>query len=132
MRSLRRFLETRRALGGLVVALALTLKLLVPAGFMPGVADGRIVIELCTGSGPVAMAIPIRNDAPGETGKHHKPEAPCAFSALSTPHLAAADPLVLAALLLFIMALGTRAHAPPPACASPRLRPPLRGPPRLD
>ena len=51
------------------------------------------------------------------------------FAGLSAPSLAAADLVLLAAAILFVMALGMRAVASLEAPASLHLRPYLRGPP---
>lgn len=67
----------------------------MPAGFMPVVANGVILVQLCSGQGPQTIALEL----PGKTGEHDhgehkKAEAPCAFSGLSSPTLAAADALL--------------------------------------
>ncbi|OAN63175.1 hypothetical protein A7X12_01335 [Sphingomonas sp. TDK1] len=99
---------------------------------MPTVAEGRMVVRMCSGTGPMTMVMAI----PGlEQGKHdgedhrEKHEPPCAFSGLSAPSLAATDPILLALALLFVLAMGIRVLAAPAMAAPPYLRPPLRGPP---
>lgn len=132
MHSFRRLVLSNRKFAGLLLALVLAMKLLMPAGFMPTVADGHIVITICSGSGPtkMVMAIPgMEHDKSGGEGHRDNTATPCAFSGLSTPSLAAADPVLLAAAILFVMVLGLRNAAPPVITASPHLRPPLRGPP---
>jgi hypothetical protein len=130
---LRHLLLTYRAAAALVVALALVVRVLVPAGFMPMVDRGGISIVLCTGTGPqtVSMAMPgMDHGAEHGPAKHDggKPEAPCAFAGLSAPALGGADPALLLGALLFILLAGW-APVRRPAVAAPRLRPPLRGPP---
>jgi len=91
-----------------VLALALpwlVLRLLLPAGFMPVVADGRAALDLCTAQG-LQLAQPVGGpgspdhpggEAPGTRGH----DAPCAFAASATaapapaPHTDAA-PVVAA------------------------------------
>ena len=127
---LRRLVLNNPALASFVLALALAMKLVVPAGFMPTVDDGHIVISICTGTGPMKMVMAVPGKAPGEDGGHHeKAEQPCAFAGLSLPSLAAADPALLAAAILFVMVLGLRPIIPIARTAAPYLRPPLRGPP---
>src|SRR3546814_5427229 len=75
---------------------ALMMKVLVPAGFMPTVSSGAILVQLCSGQGLQTAMLEI----PGQSGDHdpadHKQaEMPCAFSGLSSPALAAADPVLL-------------------------------------
>lgn len=106
------------------------MKLLIPAGFMPMVADGRMVVRLCSGTGPMAMAVSgFGQNKTDHDSNHDKHEQPCAFSGLSAPSLAAADPALLALAILFVLAMGIRALALPATAAPPYLRPPLRGPP---
>ncbi len=107
------------------------MKVLVPAGFMPTVDHGQIVISICSGTGPMTMvmAMPgMEHGKPGEN-QHSKSEQPCAFSGLSAPSLAAADPVLLAIAILFVMALALRPMVPSVVRQRPHLRPPLRGPP---
>lgn len=118
-------------LAGVLIALAMMMKLLVPGGFMPTYNHGRFVISICSGAGSMNMVINIpglESDKPGER-QHGKSEQPCAFSGLSAPSLAAADPILLAMAILFIMALALRPMVPIGARQHARLRPPLRGPP---
>jgi hypothetical protein len=68
------------------------------------------------------------DEHPGKA--HDMREMPCAFAGLSTAMLGAVDPILLAVFIAFVMATGLARIAPPPPAASPRLRPPLRRPPR--
>ena len=135
MTALRRLFLRHRALAGWIVAAALLMKLLVPAGYMPTMAGNSVIIQICSGYGPMtmAMAMPIPGPIPGkEQGQDHqqdKAEMPCAFSGLSAPTLAAADPILLALAILFVMVAGARFVVPLPARSPAHLRPPLRGPP---
>src|SRR3546814_12771157 len=83
------------------------LKVLVPAGFMPTVSSGTILVQLCSGQGPQTVMMEL----PGRSGDHdpadHKQaDMPCAFSGLSSPALAAADPILLALAIALILAIG--------------------------
>jgi hypothetical protein len=129
---LRRLVLSNRPLAIAILALALLMKLAMPGGFMPTVSNGQIVVILCSGTGAstIVMTIPGPGDKP-DGGEHSgKAEQPCAFAGLSMPSLAAVDPILLAAAILFVLALGVRPLLLLPApTASPYLRPPLRGPP---
>lgn len=143
-----RTLFAQRHLAVLICAAALLVKLIVPAGFMVGQVDGHAAIILCPGSGPVPPALVARHEAmamPGQAAMHHGMgdhpdhsddthgrDMPCAFAGLAAPGLAAVDPIQLALLLVFILALGVAQATTPPPCAAPYLRPPLRGPPSLS
>lgn len=125
----------------LVIVVALAMKAVVPAGFMPMLVEGRVVIALCSGSGPVTAIADMGHHGAmaAHHGGHGKPDAPqhdnkpqpCAFSGLTAPSLAGADPVVLAIAVAFVLALGLRVVAALPATRPVRLRPPLRGPPAI-
>lgn len=132
--SLRRLALNHRRLAGLVLGLVLAMRLVMPAGFMPAVFDGHIVVSICSGSGPATMVVAVPGAAHGKAGEadhQGKAAAPCAFAGLHAPALAAVDPILLAAAILFIMAVGIRAAAPPPAGDAHHLRPPSRAPPAV-
>jgi len=129
---LRRLVLSNHRLAIAILALALLMKLIMPAGFMPTVSNGQIVVSMCSGTGPmeVVMTIPGLGHQPDNGGAHGgKAEQPCAFAGLSAPSLAAADPILLATAILFLLALGIRAPLLPASAAPPYLRPPARGPP---
>jgi hypothetical protein len=119
-----------------VLACALAMKILVPAGFMPVVSGGRVTIEICGGTVPVqtvmapmmAMAMPGMAHHSGKSD-HQEREMPCAFSGLTAPSLAAVDPVLLAIAIAFIVGLVFRVRTAVPIAAQAHLRPPLRGPP---
>ena len=128
-----RHLLAQRRLAALILTAALLMKLLVPAGFMIGGHDGTITIEVCSGTAPRTMtiAVPGMGDQTPDHDKadHGKAEMPCAFAGLSAAALGSIDPIQLAALIAFVLAIGL-ARAPLPAPTRTRhLRPPLRGPP---
>lgn len=128
MSELRRYLRSRPWLAALVIAAALALRVLVPAGFMPTVADGRVTLTLCSGVAPAPM---VR--MPGMM--HHeggdRAQSPCAFADLALPMSGGADPVLLVAALAFVMAVAVRRVVPLAPRAFARLRPPLRGPPPI-
>jgi hypothetical protein len=128
--TLRSFLARHRWLAIWLAGTALMMKVLVPAGFMPTVSSGAISVQLCSGQGLQTAMLEI----PGKSGDHdpteHKQsETPCAFSGLSSPVIAAADPALLAIAIAFILAMGFLPVAFVLPVASPSLRPPPIGPP---
>lgn len=130
MRTLHRRLRSHPGLVALVFAAALALRVLVPAGFMPTVADGRVTLMLCSGVQPAQPMAAM----PGMA--HHNSDhgggmvgSPCAYADLAVPALGAADPVLLAVALAFVMALAIRRAIPLAPREFARLRPPLRGPP---
>lgn len=135
MRALRTLVLGNQVLVAALLALALLMKLAVPAGFMPTISDGRILVSVCSGTGPTTMVMTIpgvEHGKPDGDTRHDKAEQPCAFAGLSAPSLAAADPILLAAAILFVLILGTRPFAALVSTTPPHLRPPLRGPPARD
>ncbi len=132
MFALGRLAMTHRRWALLVLALALLAKALMPAGYMPSVAGKTLTLAMCNGTGPVTVTIPVsgHGDA-GKTSDSKGSDSPCAFSALGAQALAAADPVVRAAAILFAFAFALLALPAPPLRRERHLRPPLRGPPAL-
>jgi hypothetical protein len=129
----RRLLDQRH-LATLLCAAVLLVKLLVPAGYMIESDRGHITISICSGTAPrmMTMEVPglhggMADHAPGKD--HGKAEMPCAFAGLSAAALGAIDPVQLAALIAFVVAIGLSRALLPAPFAPARLRPPLRGPP---
>ena len=146
---LRRLILCHRALAVLICAVALAVKLLVPAGYMIGDAGGRTVMILCPGAAmpaaaaaaaaATATATPMDHGgmathaAGDDAGKAHgMAEPPCAFAGLAAPALAAADPLLLAIAIAYGLAVALRPVRVASRAAAPHLRPPLRGPPAFS
>ncbi len=133
MQAVRQLLAQRH-FAVLLCAATLLLKLLVPTGYMIDNDHGRMTVTICSGFGPATMTMDMpgmHGDMPdhGKSKDHGKAEMPCAFSGLSAAMLGSIDPVQLAALIVFILALGLIATIPPAASRPAYLRPPLRGPP---
>lgn len=134
-----RHLLAQRHVAILLCTAALLVKLLVPAGYMIDRDHRRIAITICSGDAPAQMTMSLPADMPamhggdmaghGKTKDRGKAEMPCAFSSLSSPAIGAIDPLLLATLIAFVLAVGRMASAPLRLSRSAYLRPPLRGPP---
>lgn len=131
MAAFRLFLRDHRRFAVLLVALALAMKALMPAGYMVA-ADGAqvLTITICAdaqgGSYTKQIVVP-------HSGKHAAPaeqaKDACPYSALSMAMLGGADATLLA--LVFILALGFVAAPRLRLEQTLRLRPPLRGPPAI-
>ena len=135
MGTLRTFLLRYRALAFAVLALALAMRAIVPAGTMIGTEPKVLTIRICddtqlsaaaASAKPRDIAIPMKGEP---AGKHSKADDQCAFGALAFASLGGADPIQLALALLFILATGFAALAQPAPRRTTHLRPPLRGPP---
>ena len=130
MTETRKFLGRHHWLCALLLGATLIVKALMPAGFMPVVSNDAILVQLCSGQGPQTIALEL----PGKTGdhdhgEHRKAETPCAFSGLSSPTLAGADPILLAIAIAFVIATGFRLPARVVLWRGIYLRPPAIGPP---
>lgn len=154
MQSLRSTLRSHAWLAALVMMAGLMLRLMVPAGFMPVAEERGIILVPCSGYGPMNLAPPpshatTMTDMRG--GPHHgyhgasatpmtaghadhgaggsQAQQGCAFADLAMPLVAGADPIQLAAAMLFIVVAALFFRAALPIAEARRLRPPLRAPP---
>jgi len=113
------------------VSLVLLLRALVPSGFMPVETNGRIVVQLCTGTGPATMVLDLGKAAPTSGDQHKAGDGPCTYAGtFAGGLLAATPPSVLApALALALLPNGAaiadltvhRLAAPPPPAIGPPL-----------
>ncbi len=131
---MRRLFRDHAWIAALIVAAAMLLRVVVPAGFMTTTgADGQLTVMVCSGEGSRAMTIAIpglaeksERQAPGE---HEKAGTTCAFAGLAAPFLGGADPILLLAALAMVAAALLRTGQRFRPLALQHLRPPLRGPP---
>ena len=123
--------QARQHVGLALVAMALVMRLLVPAGWMPSVENGRAGITICTGMGMAQAWVDsngkIHKSQPNKNGQG---ERPCVFgglgAALDVPALATlplyAPPLTaITILLLPTVTVGHGLVAPPPPSTGPPL-----------
>lgn len=125
---LRRFILSHRFAFGALLALALAMRLVMPAGFMPAMGTGKLRVLVCTEFGPQRVAIDIPG-APTKPDDATKADQPCAFAGLGLALLPGADPVQIAAALAFILALGFAEIGLPRLVRVRHAWPPLRGPP---
>ncbi len=130
MTHLRAFMQHRWTLALWLVAAALFVRAVVPVGYM---LDGN----------GTTLSFTICNDATGAMTTHEvvipddgkadlaNADSPCAFSGLAHAALGGADAPLLAAAILFILALGFAPVALPRVKSARHVRPPLRGPPAI-
>ena len=126
-RSLRQNDAMRLLFAGLM-ALALFVRIAVPAGFMPGSTAHGITVELC--SGVAGQKILIDLDAPAKRDAGNMADGACLFASGIAPHLLAPAVLGVVFALLPVLAapLGTAiADLTPHRLAAPP--PPSQGPP---
>lgn len=129
MTALRALLLARSRLALALVALALAVRLLVPAGMMPGSGDKILAVQICADASgvPQSQVIVI----PGKQASHENNAAKgtCAFASMAAPVLGGAGPILLAVALAFILAIGLALAAPALPARFSRFQPPTRGPP---
>lgn len=154
MTALRRLVLDHRALALWLALAALAVRLMVPAGFMIGQADGRVTLQICSGFGPVTMP-PATHAAPmamgagdtmpamahdaamaGHHGGDHEDGAghagtdmPCAYATLAHGADARTDALLLVIAIAFVMARGVAPRRVEALQSVAHLRPPSQGPP---
>ncbi len=127
----RRLILTHPRFAAALVACVLAMKLLAPAGFMPVIAPGQIMVVMCTGMGQQRVAIDIPG-LPAQQDDAQKSDRPCIFAGFGSAMLGGADPVQLAQALLFILALGVAGVAVSRIGHARHLWPPMRGPPPIS
>ncbi len=137
MGSLRTLLGHHRLLAALLLALALAMKALVPAGTMPAPSARLLTVSICADMSGGAMvrqiAIPMSGKPADSRSTQGKGEATCPYaSALGMAALGGADAPLLALALAFIVALVLLTSRAAPPSTRFHLRPPLRGPPVIS
>jgi len=126
-----RDLKVGKALFAIAVLLALSLRIVIPAGFMPTVSSQALVVELCSGMSGKTITIDIGKKLPGDK-EHHTADSPCVFATglghglLASVGLTAIPPFVYGLTVFTGTAIAdltiSRLAAPPP---------PSQGPPAL-
>jgi len=117
-----------------LLALALAVKAVVPAGFMLSAGGDRfLTVTICSDASgspkQMQIAIPGKRDTGGDHSDAASKATHCAFSGLGNSALGGTDPLLLAVALAFILLIGFAPLPALPARDIPFLRPQLRGPP---
>lgn len=137
MTRLRALIHDHARLTLVLLAVVLAVKAALPAGFMIA-SDGErfITVTVCSDATGVPkqmqIALPGKDAAKADHAEAADKGAPCAFAGLGHAMLSGADPLLLAAALVFILLTGLAPLTAPPLRGIPYLRPPLRGPPQLS
>lgn len=102
-----------------MLLVALAMRLIVPAGYMPVAASGGWTMTICTGHG--AVTVPGKADTT-------KAEPPCGFASLAVVGTGG-EPPTLPALAAAWVASPLPVAVTIAAATPARLRPPLRAPP---
>jgi len=133
MRLLRALLLDHPRLAILALLLALSMKALIPAGYMIVGGDKTLTVTLCSdgtgGSKTVEIKIPGKGGHDIAKDDKAKGNGVCAFSSLSHMAVGGVDAPLLALAFAFILMLGLAPTRNLPFRQVQHLRPPLRGPP---
>lgn len=108
---------------------ALALQVFVPSGVMVANDNGRGVIVICTGHGPLTLS---RDDGKAPATPKKQSDAPCAFAGHAAPFTAPFVAPPAGPVFIVTQDLGSRRYAsltPGRGLAAPP--PPARGPPSL-
>ena len=113
------------------MSVVILMKMAVPVGYMPVMANGSITLALCSGFGPekMSMTMPGMADHHGKTEQAGGNDMPCGFAGHTPASLTGADPILLLVAIAFIVATIFRIPVSRPIRRISYLRPPLRGPP---
>lgn len=133
MTSLRAFSREYRGVATLLIALALAMKALVPAGYMLASQSKVLTVQVCAdaqgGHFTKQISLPLTGKSEDSQGKHGSASGICVFSSLAMASHSGADAPLLALALTFILALSFAPIHAPQLLRLHRARPPLRGPP---
>lgn len=129
MAELRSFLRDHRRLAAWLIALALAMKALVPAGYMLGAKSHVLTVQICADTQGKQLTRTIVVPGENKLADHAKSEGVCGWQALAMSAVGGADLALLALALAFILLLGVAPSRPVREPRTLHLRPPLRGPP---
>lgn len=130
MHQIRRLVYSYRYWAVLLLSLALLIKALMPAGFMPVMTAKSITVELCSSPGAKSIQIHIPLETPS-SGADESDQS-CAFAGLGLQGLAGADPLLITQALVFAYTVALLSADLRLPQHESYLRPPLRGPPSFN
>lgn len=133
MNLVRHFIRDHRMLAAVSMALALIMKITMPAGTMPGWDASTLTIQICADGTGGRMTTQITIPASGKTqtgkGDHVASQGLCPFSVLASGMISATDPPLLLITLAWALILRPLPARAPPHSRPIHFRPPLRGPP---
>lgn len=133
MRAMRVLTLHQRSWFIMILALAMFVRAVVPAGYMVAPASMTLSVQICadgvTGPSKIEIEVPLSKGGQSDKSDHGQKSGQCAFSALSMASIATDhSPLLIAALATIVATIVT--HGTPHLQHQTRyLRPPLRGPP---
>lgn len=130
MRTLRQFFRDRPAFAAVLLAAALCLKIVLPAGYMPSSSGGEQIVALCSSSASAGATVKIH--IPGRSGDDDafgSARHSCAFAPLAALALDPVPPAIILAALLFVFIAAILRMPLELAAVGAQIRPPSQGPP---
>lgn len=117
----------------MILALALFVRAVIPAGYMVAPSSLKLTVQICaeglTQQSKIEIEVPLSQSGQSDKSDHEQKSGPCAFSALSMASMAGDhSPFVIIALANILATVITNS-APHLQHQTRHLRPPLRGPP---
>ena len=133
MGELRAFLIGHRRLAVIVVAFALLMKALLPAGYMVGPAQGQKVLTVlvCADASGDHLSRQVSLPASGKKDGNPPSHDVCPFAGHAFAALGGADPIQIALAMLFVLALGFAPVPLPRLVRARHVLPPPCGPPAI-
>lgn len=131
MGTLRAYFRKHSRLAALLVALALVIKAMIPAGYMLGTQDKILTVLICTDASGEHLTKQITLPGSDKSEGRSKASDVCPYASLSLASLDSGDMPFIALALAFILLLGFASVRIPRLACLPYVRPPLRGPPAL-
>lgn len=112
MRAMRVLTLHQRSWFIMILALAMFVRAVVPAGYMVAPASMTLSVQICadgvTGPSKIEIEVPLSNDGQSDKTDHGQKSGPCAFSALSMALMAGDhSPLLIAALATIVAIIVT-------------------------
>ena len=117
----------------MILALALFVRAVIPAGYMVAPSSLKLTVQICaeglTQQSKIEIEVPLSQSGQSDKSDHEQKSGPCAFSALSMASMAGDhSPFVIIALANILVTVITNG-APHLQHQTRHLHPPLRGPP---
>lgn len=111
----------------MLLAAALCLKIVLPAGYMPAASGSDLVVALCSSTGSEGATVTV--SIPHKDAQDDSVQDSCAFAPLAAVSLGSVPPAVAVAALLFAFVAAILRRPLELRRVEARSRPPSQGPP---
>lgn len=131
MAGLSTLIRKHRFLALWLIAAALVMKAVMPAGYMLGRQDKVLTVLICADASGAHLSKAITIPGAGKADGSAKSTDSCPFASLASASLGADEAPFVALAIAFMLLLGFAPVRIPRLAGNTFLRPPLRGPPAL-